>query len=165
MSSEHRQANLYERALKAFGRTSVGKWYARIIPPLVDPQMLRLTGGWISNLYPLPVMLLTTIGARTRQSRTQPLVYLTDDAGLILVASNFGRPHNPAWYRNLLASPKVEVLAGRDSGTYESAEITDPAEREHPWSLALDMYAGWAEYQDQAGARTIPLIRLERTHD
>jgi F420H(2)-dependent quinone reductase len=86
MSPEHRQANLYERALKAFGRTTVGKWYARTIPPLVDPQMLRLTGEWISSLHPLPAMLLTTIGARTRQSRTQPLVYLTDDAGLILVA-------------------------------------------------------------------------------
>src|SRR5262245_39372189 len=139
MSPGHRQASLYERALKAFGRTSVGKWYARSIPPLVDPHMLRLTGGWVSSLYPLPVMLLTTIGAKTGQPRTQPLVYLTADGGLILVASNFGRPHNPAWYRNLLANPKVDVLAGRDSGTYESTDITDPTEREYAWSLALDM--------------------------
>ena len=63
-------------------------------------------------MYPLPVMLLTTTGAKTGLQRTVPLVYLSDDAGLILVASNFGGEHHPGWYHNLIANPNVEVLAG-----------------------------------------------------
>jgi hypothetical protein len=54
------------------------------------------------------------------------------------------------------------VLAGKRSGTYVASEITDPDERERAWELALDQYAGYADYEVRAGNRTIPLIRLER---
>ena len=85
-----------------------------------------------------------------------------DSDGLLLIASNYGNPRHPAWYWNLGANPKVEVLAGKDSGTYIASEITDPAERERAWDLALDIYAGYADYESRAGDRTIPLIHLKR---
>ena len=108
-------------------------------------------------------MLLTTTGAKSGLPRSLPLLYLTDGERLILIASNYGRTSHPAWYRNLVANPTVEVLAGRHSGTYTAGQITDPAERERAWALALDQYAGYADYEDRAGDRTIPLVRLERT--
>ena len=54
------------------------------------------------------------------------------------------------------------MLAGKRSGTYTAGEITDPAERERAWDLALDQYAGYGDYESRAGDRTIPLVRLER---
>lgn len=132
------------------------------IAPRVDPPLLRLTGGRVSSVYPVPVMLLTTTGAKTGKPRTLPLVYLDDGDAIILIASNYGRTSHPAWYRNLVANPKVEVLAGKKSGTYSASEITDAAERDRVWDLALDMYAGYGDYEGRAGDRTIRLVRLER---
>ncbi len=114
-------------------------------------------------MYPVPVMLLTTTGAKTGQPRTLPLLYITDGDRLILIASNYGGKSHPAWYRNLVANPRVEVLAGKYSGTYTASEIMNPAERERAWALALDLYAGYGDYEKRAGDRTIPLVRLERS--
>jgi deazaflavin-dependent oxidoreductase (nitroreductase family) len=162
MSAQRRRLSLYERAMETFARTPAGNWYLRRIAPRIDPPLLRLTGGRMSSVYPAPVMLLTTIGAKSGQPRTLPLLYVVDGDGLILMASNYGRKGHPAWYRNLVANPKVKVLAGKRSGSYAATEITDPTERERAWALALDQYAGYADYEKLAGDRTIPLIRLER---
>jgi deazaflavin-dependent oxidoreductase (nitroreductase family) len=132
------------------------------VAPRLDPPLLRLTGGRVSSVYPVPIMLLTTTGAKSGLPRTLPLLYVTDGEHLILIASNYGKTSHPAWYRNLVANPGVEVLAGRQSGTYTATEITDPAERDRAWDLALDMYAGYGDYEGRAGDRTIPLIRLVR---
>jgi deazaflavin-dependent oxidoreductase (nitroreductase family) len=161
MSPERRRMSLYERGLESFGRSTPGNWYLRKIAPRIDPPLLKLSGGRLSSVYPVPVMLLTTTGAKTGQQRTLPLLYVTDGDELMLIASNYGRAGHPAWYRNLVANPKVEVLAGKHSGSYTAREITDTAERERGWALALDQYAGYADYEVRAGDRTIPLIRLE----
>ena len=159
---QRRKMSLYERTLEKFARTPAGDWYMKRIAPRLDPPMLRLSGGRVSSVYPVPIMLLTTTGAKTGQPRTLPLLYLTDGEQLVLIASNYGKTLHPAWYRNLVANPKVEVLAGKKSGTYTASEITDPAERERAWDLALDMYAGYGDYEGRAGDRTIPLVRLSR---
>ncbi|OBA99754.1 hypothetical protein A5662_15100 [Mycobacteriaceae bacterium 1482268.1] len=156
---------IYERNLEKFARTPVGYWYVKRLAPRIDPPLLRLTGGRFSSVYPVKLMLLTTTGAKSGLPRTQPLGYTRDADSLLLIASNYGNPRHPAWYWNLKANPKVEVLAGKDSGTYLAGEITDPAERERAWDLALDFYAGYADYESRAGDRKIPLVRLSRVHD
>jgi deazaflavin-dependent oxidoreductase (nitroreductase family) len=163
MSQQRRHLSVYERGLEAFGRSAVGQLYLKKVAPRVDPPLLRLTGGRVSSVYPVPVMLLTTMGAKTGQPRTLPLLYVTDGERLLLIASNYGKTSHPAWYRNLVANPKVEVLAGKRSGTYTAAEITDPAARDRAWDLALDQYAGYSDYAGSAGDRTIPLVLLERS--
>jgi deazaflavin-dependent oxidoreductase (nitroreductase family) len=82
---------------------------------------------------------------------------------MILVGSNYGGKSHPAWYRNLTANPQVQVLAGKRSGTYVASQITDPAERDRAWEMAVDVYAGYGDYEKTAGDRTIPLICLERS--
>ncbi|WP_082169046.1 nitroreductase family deazaflavin-dependent oxidoreductase [Mycolicibacterium chlorophenolicum] len=158
-----RPMSVYERTLERFARTPLGYWYVTRLAPLVDPPLLRVSGGRVSSVYPVPVMLLTTIGAKTGLRRTLPLLYVVDGDSLVLIASNYGRPGNPSWYRNLTANPRVEVLAGRFSGTYEAREITDAAGRADAWDKALDVYAGYGDYEVRAGSRTIPLVRLRRT--
>ena len=130
MSPTRRHLSPYERALESFGRSPAGNWYLRRIAPRIDPPLLRLSGGRVSSVYPTPVMLLTTKGAKSGQPRTLPLLYLTDGERLILMASNYGKTSHPAWYRNLTANPTVEVLAGTRSGTYTASEIKDAAERD-----------------------------------
>ena len=154
---------VYERTLEKFARMPVGDWYMKRVAPRLDPPLLRLSGGRVSSVYPVPIMLLTTTGAKSGQPRTLPLLYVTDGDRLILIASNYGNTSHPAWYRNLVVNPKAEVLAGKRSGTYSAAEITDPVERDRAWELALDMYAGYGDYEGRAGDRRIPLVRLERT--
>jgi deazaflavin-dependent oxidoreductase (nitroreductase family) len=153
---------LYERALEAFGRSPVGTWYLKRIAPKIDPPLLRLTGGRVSSVYPVQVMLLTTTGAKSGLPRAHPLLYVADGDAIILIASNYGGKSHPAWYRNLVANPKVDVLAGKRSGSYAATQITDADERDRAWALALDSYAGYSDYEVSAGNRTIPLIRLER---
>jgi deazaflavin-dependent oxidoreductase (nitroreductase family) len=162
---QRRKMSVYERTMEKFARTPAGDWYMKRIAPRLDPPLLRLTGGRVSSVYPVPVLLLTTTGAKTGLPRTLPLLYLDDGDDIVLIASNYGKTSHPAWYRNLVANPKVEVLAGRKSGTYAAAEITDAAERDRAWDLALDMYAGYGDYEGRAGRRTIPLVRLSRIAD
>jgi deazaflavin-dependent oxidoreductase (nitroreductase family) len=160
---QRRKMSPYERILEKFARMPVGDRYMKRVAPRLDPPLLRLTGGRVSSVYPVPIMLLTTTGAKTGQPRTLPLLYVTDGDAIILIASNYGKTSHPAWYRNLVAQPNVDVLAGKRSGTYVAGEITDPLERDRAWDLALDMYAGYGDYEGRAGDRMIPLIRLERT--
>jgi deazaflavin-dependent oxidoreductase (nitroreductase family) len=163
MTAARGPKGLYGRALEKFGRTPVGYWYATRVAPRIDPALLKATGGRFSSVYPLPVMLLTTIGAKSGLRRTLPLVYMTDGDSLIVIASNYGRPGHPAWYRNLVANPTVQVLAGAHSGTYTAAEITDPTARGAAWDKALNAYAGYGDYEIRATHRTIPVVRLTRT--
>jgi deazaflavin-dependent oxidoreductase (nitroreductase family) len=153
-------ADAYLGGLNVFARTRTGKWYIKHIAPHVDPPLLTFTGGRVSSIYPIPTMLLTTIGARSGQRRTHPVVYLVDDTGLIIVGSNFGSTRQPAWYHNLRANPKVDVLASGHTGSYMASEITEPDARDRAWALAVEMAEVWSDYEASAGDRTIPLIRL-----
>ena len=155
--------NFYERTLERFARTSAGYWFVTNVAPRIDPPLLKATGGRISSVYPVPTMLLTTIGAKTGLRRQSPLLYVVDGDSLILIASNYGRPGHPAWYRNLTAHPRVEVLAGRHTGAYATEEIVDTDERKQLWDKALDVYAGYSDYESRAQDRTIPLVRLTRS--
>jgi hypothetical protein len=77
----------------------------------VDEAILKLTKGKFSLSETLGwnIIQLTTVGAKTKQPRTLPLIALFEDERISLIASSFGRKYNPAWYFNLKAHPKCEV--------------------------------------------------------
>ncbi|MDY6997786.1 MAG: nitroreductase family deazaflavin-dependent oxidoreductase [Actinomycetota bacterium] len=152
-----------QRLIQRISQTSLGYRFVSTVPPKLDPAILRLTGGRFSFGYPLPVMLLTTTGAKSGLERSSPLVYIDDGDSLILIASNFGRPGHPAWYHNLKANPTATVLAGKLSGTYTATEVTDPQERDRAWRKAVEIYPGYDDYVARAEGRTIPVVRLETT--
>jgi hypothetical protein len=83
----------------------------RVLPRL-DRGVFRLTQGrttfsaWVSGL---PIVMLTTTGARTGQPRTLPILGLPDGDRLVVIASNFGRPQHPGWYYNLRAHPLAVI--------------------------------------------------------
>ena len=115
--------------------------------------MLSLVGG-------LPVILLTTIGAKSGKQRTVPLTGITDGDRYAVIASNWGKKHFPAWYRNLKANPWVTVDQGGTSHAYIAREAT-PEEYERYWNRAVSLYSGYKEYKKRTGSRRIPVIVLE----
>jgi deazaflavin-dependent oxidoreductase (nitroreductase family) len=120
----------------------------------------RATGGRIGHrLGSVENVLLTTTGRRTGQARTIPLTTLPDGDRLVLIASNGGAAEHPAWYLNLSADPEVTVQRGNDTRRYR-ARTADPQERAALWPRVVEMYAGYARYQDRT-EREIPVVICE----
>jgi deazaflavin-dependent oxidoreductase (nitroreductase family) len=124
--------------------------------------MLHLTHDVHSfaELVGLPIVQLTTIGAKTNQPRTKPLVGLMEEGKIALIASNFGQKHNPGWYYNLKVHPECEVSFNGSSGKYVARELAGD-EYHHYWQVALSYYGGYEQYRRRAIHRHIPVMLLE----
>jgi deazaflavin-dependent oxidoreductase (nitroreductase family) len=110
------------------------------------------------------LLLLDTVGARTGQARTSPVMYLTDGDGLVIVASKAGADTNPAWYANLLATPKVTVRRWVDGDLRTEEWIAAPtegAERDRLWNRVVAVAPGFGDYQTKT-SRVIPVVALHR---
>ena len=128
----------------------------------VDKAILRMTNGkyTVSETLGWNIVQLTTLGAKTYQPRTMPLIALFDGEKIALIASSFGRKHNPAWYFNLKAHPQCTVQRkGRiqDFVAYEA----DGEEYHRYWRLGISYYAGYEKYKERAAHRHIPIMVLE----
>jgi deazaflavin-dependent oxidoreductase (nitroreductase family) len=121
-------------------------------------EEFRAKGGRVKGWAPL--ILLTTTGARTGQSRVAPLMQVTDGDRLLAVASKGGSPKHPEWYLNLLALPEVTVEVGSEKFT-TIARILTGDEREQAFKRAVEVFPPYAGYQRKT-TREIPVIALER---
>ena len=108
----------------------------------------------------LPVVVLSTIGARSGKPRIIPVAGIPDGEKIILVPSSFGRKKYPSWYYNLRAFPKIELSLNGIKQDYV-ARIANPEERHKYWQLALHYYPGYQFYEERADGRKIPLFILE----
>lgn len=107
-----------------------------------------------------PLLLLTTVGARTGQARTTPLMYIPDGERLLVVASAAGAPRDPDWYRNLVAHGQVTVEVGPD--TYQArAVVLTGDEYERVWADLQTRYPFFADHQAKV-TRQIPVVALQR---
>jgi len=129
-------------ALKAFGKLNI---------PLYRASRGRLFG----QLGGAPVLLLTTIGRRSGQTRTAPVVYRADHERLIVIGSNAGHKSAPAWSLNLEANPDAEVEVGSKRQKVR-ARVAAGEERTELWRKMNEMYGGFDDYS----ARTTRDIRL-----
>jgi deazaflavin-dependent oxidoreductase (nitroreductase family) len=108
----------------------------------------------------LPLIWLTTTGARSGKARTVPLLAIEDGEKLVLIASNWGQQQHPSWYYNLLAHPDVRVQRQQAAPVaYRGREVTG-AEYDRCWALAVARYAGYRAYRART-TREIPVIILE----
>jgi len=128
----------------------------------IDKAILKLTKGQYtaSEILGWNIVQLTSIGAKTGQARSMPLVGLFDSEKIALVASSFGRAHNPDWYYNLKAYPECDIEFHGHSGKYVAHEIWGE-EYARYWQLALSYYAGYEKYRQRAAHRHIPVMVLE----
>jgi len=123
--------------------------------------LYRATGGLIGHRVPgvPPMLLLDHVGAKSGKRRTTPLAYLADGDRIVIVASKGGHPRHPAWYHNLRANPRTTVQVGRRKLDVD-ARVAGPEERERLWPRVVDLYEGYAGYQQRTD-REIPLVILE----
>jgi len=117
----------------------------------------RLNGGKVSGWHPL--ILLTTLGAKSNQPHTTPLGYSTDGDRLIIVGAAVGSPKHPAWYHNLLAHPNVAVELNGEQYRMR-AVVAEGQERQRLFNQHAKQIPQIVEYQEVA-ARQLPVIILE----
>lgn len=121
----------------------------------------RTNGGKVTGqIAGAPLLLLTTTGARSGQSRTNPLAYSRDGDRLVVIASKGGAPTSPDWYHNLLAHPEATVEMGSERFPVR-ASFPQGEERTRLYDQQAAQMPNFAEYQRNT-ARQIPVIVLER---
>jgi deazaflavin-dependent oxidoreductase (nitroreductase family) len=157
------RANTVQRALRRFAASGPGSWlFARLLHR-IDRPVYRLTRGghtFASLLSGIPVVMLTTTGARTGRTRTVPVLGLPTPDGLAVIASNFGQHRHPGWYHNLRAHPEGTVAVDGRSRRFRAVEV-DGDRRRRIWEAGLRVYPGWSQYERRASNRRIAVFVLE----
>jgi len=148
------------KPMARFGKTRLGSATIRVLTPL-DRRLLTRTKGRATILGPIgaPTMLLTTTGAKSGLARTTPLLYAREsDDALIVVGSNFGQQHHPAWTGNLKANPDALVtIGGKDVPV--RAVLLEGAEAEEAYRKMVDLVDTYGEYRNRTD-RQIRVFRL-----
>lgn len=107
----------------------------------------------------MPVIVLTTRGAKSGKIRKTPLMRVEHDGRYAAVASLGGAPKHPVWYHNVKGDPHVELQDGPVKRDMKAREITG-SEKDEWWERAVAAYPPYAEYQQKTD-RVIPLFVLE----
>jgi F420H(2)-dependent quinone reductase len=129
--------------------------------PVIDRRLIPLTRGRMKVAMGQPILLLHTVGARSEEPRTSPLLYTPYGEGFVVVASKAGATHHPAWYHNLRAHPGAVAVEVGGRRIPVRPRLVEGAEREELWRRVNDNYNGYETYQGRAGSRTIPVVLLE----
>ncbi|PND59299.1 nitroreductase [Mycobacterium sp. ENV421] len=141
---------LFKPAL-AFASTAVGSRVIRALVPL-DRRVLRATKGKYTLFGPtsMPELLLTTTGRKSGQPRLSALSYLREGERLLVLGSNFGQQHHPAWSLNLLANPEAVVAINGIEIPATATLVTGP-ERDAGLArfLAYPMYQAYRTRTDR----------------
>jgi deazaflavin-dependent oxidoreductase (nitroreductase family) len=124
--------------------------------------LLKVSGGRIGgSLMNMPILELTTIGAKSGEKRTSILTTpLSDGDSIVVVASRGGDPKNPAWFHNVKANPDVEVSVRGGKPKPMKARVATAEERARLWPQVVQKYSGYGDYQKRA-TREIPLVLLD----
>ena len=129
----------------------------------MDRPVYRLSKGRhtvASLIAGLPILMLTTTGARSGKRRTTPVLGLPTSEGLAVIASNFGQENNPAWYYNLHKDPVARVGVDEQVRTVRAVEVEDDRRR-RIWQEGLRIYPGFSQYERRASHRKIHVFVLE----
>jgi deazaflavin-dependent oxidoreductase (nitroreductase family) len=156
------EANPVYRFIRSLAATRPVSWlFARTLH-YIDRPVFGMTSGkhtFTRLVSGLPVVMLTTTGARSGNRRTLPLLGFPDGGKMVVIASNYGQLHHPSWYYNLLAHPEAEI--GVEGTTWRVvAYEAEGEERDRLWQRGLEVYPGWNGYERRSGERRIPVMVL-----
>ena len=112
-----------------------------------------------TTLRGVPVVVVTSVGARSGKLRKNPVMRVEHDGTYALVASKGGAPEHPTWYHNLVAHPEVDVQDGPDVRTMR-VRIVEGDERAAWWDRAVAVWPAYASYQEKTD-RAIPVFLAE----
>jgi deazaflavin-dependent oxidoreductase (nitroreductase family) len=115
-------------------------------------------GAEAADMQGKPIILLTTVGAKTGKLRKTPLMRVEHDGQYAVVASLGGAPKNPVWYYNIAKNPRVELQDGSVTRDYDAREVFGD-EKAVWWERAVAAYPDYADYQEKT-ERQIPVFVL-----
>jgi deazaflavin-dependent oxidoreductase (nitroreductase family) len=124
-------------------------------------EEFRANRGQVGGVFAgVPLLLLTTTGAKSGQPRTSPLAYSVDGGRLVIIASLGGAPRNPAWYFNLVTNPLAIVEVGTERYEVQATEAKGP-ERDRLYEQQAEQLPVFKEYVKKT-SRVIPVFVLDR---
>ena len=152
----------YARLVNRFSATRPGSWMVKHVAAKVDPVLFRWSNGrFTSTGTPtLPMLALTTTGARSGQPRTVQLAFHREGDDLLVVASAMGQDRHPAWRYNLDAHPEVRVLV-RGEEYAAVASVLTPEEKAARWDAIATTIPQMRTYEQRTD-REIRVYRLRR---
>jgi deazaflavin-dependent oxidoreductase (nitroreductase family) len=121
-------------------------------------QYMASGGTEGTELKGRPVILLTTVGAKTGKLRKTPLMRVENNGEYAVVASLGGAPQHPVWYYNIKKNPRVELQDGQVTRDYDAREVFGEEKAEW-WERAVEAWPDYAEYQEKTD-REIPVFVL-----
>lgn len=123
----------------------------------------RANEGQVGGMFAgASIVLLSTKGAKSGQTRINPLAgQVADDGTIYVFASAAGSPKHPDWYHNLVAHPEVEVEFGPETFTATATPLTG-TKRDEIYARQKEAVPQFAEYEVNAGRRVIPVVALTR---
>ena len=160
---EVRKANGLQRIMQAATSNRPSAWIFSKTLHQQDKVLFKATGGRLTRssvLAGLPVVMVTTTGAKTGQSRTMPLLGIPVGDDLAVIGSNYGQKSTPGWVYNLEADPSA-VVGYRDRTVAVVARQADEIEADRIFELAGAVYPGYAKYRIRADHRVIKVFVLE----
>lgn len=141
-------------------------WLRRTSPWVtrMHARVIRWSGGRIRRSFVftggMPLLVLTTVGRKTGELRSTPVGYLAFGDGYAVIASNAGSDRTPAWWLNLQANPRAEVLVDRHREVVWARRATE-AEDAEAWAEFARLNPGYDEYRNLT-RRTIPVVILDK---
>lgn len=151
---------LYSDVVRQLGRTRGFAWIAsRLLSP-VDTRFRRHPLTTLGTDFPL--CYLTVRGRRSEELRTVPLLHVRDGERVVLIASNWGQRHHPAWALNLDAAGEASVATPGEEPRAMTVRRATAEEWERYWAEALRFWPGYEGYRQRAG-REIRMFVLAPT--
>jgi deazaflavin-dependent oxidoreductase (nitroreductase family) len=117
-------------------------------------------GAEANTLRGVPIIVLTSVGAKTGRLRKTALMRVEHDGQYAVVASQGGAPTHPVWYHNIVQHPHVELQDGADRADYD-AHLAEGEERVAWWQRAVAVWPDYAQYAKRTD-REIPVFVLTR---
>jgi deazaflavin-dependent oxidoreductase (nitroreductase family) len=155
--------NPFRSVTQKIAASPPGAWfYARTLHHF-DRIFLQLSGGHMtmtSFVSGLPLVIVTTTGAKSGLPRTIPLICIRDEstpATFAIIATNWGQKHYPAWYFNLKTNPRATCSIAGEIGEYMAHEAAGE-EYARFWQYAADTYMGYPLYKQRISGRNIPIM-------
>jgi deazaflavin-dependent oxidoreductase (nitroreductase family) len=159
---EVRKPNAGQVAMQHIAATRAGAWFFAKTLHHVDRALLRVSRGQVTLpgvVAGLPVLTVTTTGARTGQRRSAPLLGVPAGEDIAVLGTSFGQSRTPGWYHNMRADPTVEVTY-RNKTIKAIAREAGDEERKAIWDRARTIYVGYEAYASRIKNRQIHVMVL-----
>jgi deazaflavin-dependent oxidoreductase (nitroreductase family) len=164
---ELKPPNAAQRMMQSVAASRPGAWMFSLMLNPVDRLLYKTSSGRVTVpgiVAGLPVIMLTTTGAKTGLPRTMPLLGIPVGDAMAVIGSNFGQESTPGWVYNLEANPTATIVY-RDKTVEVTARLADVDEADETFDLAGAVYSGYAKYRERADHRVIRVFVLESISD